>query len=173
MDFESIDWASWKPQQRATLLFVLRAGQILLIHKKRGIGAGKINGPGGRIDPGESPFECALREVQEELRIVPVAVEHCGELSFQFVDGLSIHVSVFTAGDFEGDPTETDEAAPLWVPVDQIPFERMWADDEIWFPYMLAGERFCGRALFDDDALLGHDIAPARALPDPFLKRRT
>jgi len=35
-------------------LFVIRAGQMLLIHKKRGLGAGKINGPDGRLDLGES-----------------------------------------------------------------------------------------------------------------------
>jgi len=59
-----IDWASWTPTERATLLFVLRDGQILLIHKKTGLGAGKINGPGGRIEPGESAQEGAIREVR-------------------------------------------------------------------------------------------------------------
>jgi hypothetical protein len=46
-----IDWATWQPSQRATLLFILREEKILLIHKLRGFGAGKINGPGGKIDP--------------------------------------------------------------------------------------------------------------------------
>lgn len=36
-------------------MFVVRGGEILLIEKKRGHGAGKVNGPGGKIDPGESP----------------------------------------------------------------------------------------------------------------------
>ena len=48
---QDIAWEHWVPQQRATLLFVLRDGQALLIHKKRGLGAGKINGPGGRLMP--------------------------------------------------------------------------------------------------------------------------
>ena len=56
---EQIDWSAWQPVDRATLLFVVRDGEILLIHKKRGIGAGKINGPGGRLDPGESTLACA------------------------------------------------------------------------------------------------------------------
>jgi 8-oxo-dGTP diphosphatase len=46
-------------------LFVIRDGHILLIHKKRGLGAGKINGPGGRIDLGESPQECAVRKFKK------------------------------------------------------------------------------------------------------------
>ena len=52
---EDVDWESWIPEQRATLLFVVKDGQVLLIHKKRGLGAGKINAPGGRLDPGETP----------------------------------------------------------------------------------------------------------------------
>lgn len=156
--FEDIDWSNWKAEQPATLLFVVRNGQVLLIHKKRGLGAGKINGPGGRLDNGELPLQGAIREVQEELRVTPIGIEHCGELSFQFVDGLSIHVKVFRARDCEGEPQETDEAIPLWAPIGQIPFDKMWADDRLWIPLMLAGKKFAGRFLFDGDAMLGHEI---------------
>jgi 8-oxo-dGTP diphosphatase len=155
---EDIDWEHWAPQQRATLLFVMRDSQALLMHKKRGLGAGKINGPGGRLMPEESPLQGAVREVQEELRVTPLEVQHCGELAFQFVDGLSIFVHVFTAQDCDGIPQETEEATPLWVPLAQIPFDRMWADDRLWFPFMLAGQSFQGRFLFDGDILLGHHV---------------
>ena len=63
------DWSTWQPTLRATLLFIVRDGEILLIRKKRGLGAGKINGPGGKIDPGETARQCAVREVEEELLI--------------------------------------------------------------------------------------------------------
>ena len=59
-----IDWENWDPVERATLMFVIQDGQILLIHKKRGFGKGKINGPGGKMEPGETPRECAIRETQ-------------------------------------------------------------------------------------------------------------
>jgi hypothetical protein len=49
-----IDWPRWTSVDRTTLLFVVAGGRILLIRKKRGLGAGKINGPGGRIEDGES-----------------------------------------------------------------------------------------------------------------------
>jgi 8-oxo-dGTP diphosphatase len=155
---DEVDWELWEPEQRATVLFVVRDGRILLIHKKRGLGAGKVNGPGGRIDPGETPLECALRETREELRVTPLGVRACGELRFQFVDGLSIHGYVFTASDCDGVPRETAEARPFWVAQDAIPFERMWADDRLWFPPMLAGRHFDGRFLFDGDALLGWEL---------------
>jgi 8-oxo-dGTP diphosphatase len=158
IEFEDIDWDTWVPEQRATLCFVVREGQVLLIHKKRGLGAGKVNGPGGRLDDGESPLECAIREVEEELLVTPLGVRQVGELRFQFVDGLSIHGYVFRADGCSGNPRETDEAAPLWTPVEDIPFDRMWADDRIWFPYMLEERWFDGRFLFDGDAMLDHEV---------------
>ena len=160
--FDAIDWGLWIPQQRATLVFVIRAGQVLLIHKKRGLGAGKINGPGGRLEAGESPLQCAIREVQEELRVTPVGLQALGVLCFQFVDGLSIHCEVFTARDCLGVPQETDEATPRWTPLDQIPYEHMWADDRIWLPLLLAGQRFEGRFLFDGEQLLTHELIVER-----------
>ncbi|WBA83099.1 8-oxo-dGTP diphosphatase [Endozoicomonas sp. GU-1] len=155
---QDIDWSSWQAKDPATLTFVIKDGQILLIRKKRGLGAGKINGPGGRLEPGESLLECAIREVQEELCITPVNPEFCGESCFQFTDGYSIHVHTYVARDFTGSPTETDEAIPLWFSLDQIPYEEMWADDIIWLPEMLKGNRFKGRYLFDGDRMLDYHL---------------
>lgn len=158
MHVTDIDWNSWQPQQRATLLFVIRDGQVLLIRKKVGLGAGKINGPGGRINQGESPSEGAVREIQEELCVTPVGVCQTGELRFQFVDGLSLHVYVFKADDCLGDPQETDEADPLWIGTTAIPYNRMWADDRHWMPAMLEGKYFQGRFIFDGDRLLDYEL---------------
>lgn len=151
---DDIDWENWNPVERATLLFVIRDGKILLIHKKRGFGKGKINGPGGKIEPGETPRECAIRETCEELCIKPTGVEDAGLLHFQFIDGYSIHGFVFTASGYEGEPTETEEAIPIWCTIDELPFEHMWEDDPTWFPYMLEGRYFSGRYIFDGDRMV-------------------
>ncbi len=160
-----IDWPAWQPVDRATLLFVIRDGRILLIRKKRGLGAGKINGPGGRLDPGETHRACAVREVEEELRVTPTGISHRGELLFQFTDGYSIHVQVFAATGCRGEPQETAEAVPLWTDLDRIPYDEMWADDRIWLPLMLAGKPFSGRFIFDGDAMLDHQVEITPELP--------
>ncbi len=154
----TIDWATWQPTDRATLVFVIRDGEILLIRKKRGLGAGKINGPGGRIDPGETTRHCAVRELREELGITPCALREAGELLFQFVDGYGIHVWVFVAEACVGTPRESPEAIPLWTPLDSIPYDEMWADDRLWIPLMLRGDTFQGRFVFDGDDMIDHAL---------------
>ncbi len=153
-----VDWDNWQAKDPATLVFVIRDGKILLINKKTGLGKGKINGPGGKLEQGESPEACAVRECQEELAITVSNLQYCGQHRFQFVDGYSIHVWVYRTADFEGTPTESLEARPLWVPLDKIPYDRMWEDDGIWIPMMLRGERFQGRWIFDGDRMLDYEL---------------
>ncbi len=155
-----LDWDTWQARDPATLVFVIRAGKILLIHKKTGLGKGKINGPGGKVEPGENPEEGAVRECQEELGITVSNLEYCGQHRFQFVDGYSIHVWVYRTSEFTGVPTETEEARPLWVSLDEIPYEQMWEDDKIWLPMLLRGERFTSRWIFDGDKMLDYELKP-------------
>lgn len=157
---DAIDWQTWTPVDPATLLFIVPPGEsrVLLIRKKRGLGAGKINGPGGRIEPGETPLQAALREVHEEVGLVAQAPRRVGGLRFQFVDGYSLHVHVFRSEHYSGQLIETPEAIPMWVPLDEIPYDEMWADDRLWLPHMLAGTHFEGRFIFEGDAMLDHRL---------------
>jgi 8-oxo-dGTP diphosphatase len=158
MRVRDIDWSRWRAKDPATLVFVVKDRSVLLIRKKTGLGAGKINAPGGRLEPGETPVRGAIREAEEELRITPLDPSYCGENRFQFVDGYSIHVHVFKALDFEGEPTETDEASPIWAPLDRIPYEEMWEDDRLWVPLVLDDVRFSGRYVFDEEEMIDHEL---------------
>jgi len=153
-----IDWTRWRAKDPATLVFVFRGHEVLLIDKKTGLGKGKVNAPGGKVDPGESPEAAAVRECREELHIEVSNLEYCGEHRFQFVDGYSIHVFVYRTRDFTGEPTETPEAAPLWTRIDEIPFDAMWEDDRYWLPMVIGGQRFRTRWIFDGDRMLDYVI---------------
>ena len=131
---------------------------MLLIRKKRGLGAGKINGPGGRLEPGETPLAAAIREVEEEVCVTPARIEARGELSFDFTDGYRLHAHVFVAFAFAGTPAETPEADPFWCDLDALPYENMWADDALWLPHVLAGRSVRGRFVFEDDRMLDHEL---------------
>ena len=97
-----VNWDNWDVEERDTLLFVVKGGEVLLIRKKRGLGAGNINGPGGHIETGETPLQAAVREVQEELCITPLNVEARGELRFHSDDFPRIVAYVFVATDYTG-----------------------------------------------------------------------
>lgn len=152
------DWAQWSPRERGVLCFIVENGQVLLILKKRGLGGGKVNAPGGKIEPGENPLAAAIRETQEEVGVTPHDPVLHGELFFQFTDGYSLHCLVYLAQGCTGTVIETDEAIPLWTPLDAIPFDKMWADDREWLPQLLAGEVFTGRFVFDADTMLYKEI---------------
>jgi len=149
---------TWHPNMVANLVFLTRGDEVLLIHKKTGLGAGKINGPGGKLEPGETALEAAIREVDEELHIVPGELVEMGHLNFDFVDGLKLHCTVFNGTEFTGTPTETREAKPEWFRISEIPYDRMWADDQYWLPQMLAGQRFQAWFRFDGEAMLTRDV---------------
>lgn len=153
-----IDWTRWRAVDTATLVFVQQGGDVLLIDKKRGLGKGKVNGPGGKVDPGETVEQCAVRECREELGIEVGAIECFGEHRFQFVDGYSIHCFVFRTGTYAGEPRETPEAAPRWTPVDAIPYDLMWEDDALWLPLLLRGQAFEGNWIFDGDRMVDHEL---------------
>ena len=148
--------AQWTPDILATLMFVVQKGRILLIRKKRGIGAGKVNGPGGKFEPGETALQCVLREVREELHIDIEDAREMGVLNFSFACGTipEIRCHVFMATSFTGTPTETPEAEPFWCPVDGIPYDLMWQDGRFWLPAMLDGKRFEAFFTFEGDRMM-------------------
>ena len=158
MSGSPIDWTTWKGEMLATLMFVIKDGRILLIEKKRGLGAGKINGPGGKIEPGESALEAVIRETQEELLITPHAPVKLGELRFSMSDCPDILCHVYRSEDFSGIPTETDEAVPVWTALDAIPYHRMWEDDRHWLPLVIEGKTFIGNFVFEGERMLWKEV---------------
>jgi 8-oxo-dGTP diphosphatase len=152
------DWSLWQPMESATLCFVRDEERILMIRKKRGLGAGKINGVGGRIERGELPLACILREAQEELGITLIDPIKRGELHFQFLDGYSLFCTVFVASRFDGTPIETEEAVPLWFDIRQLPFHEMWEDDQLWLRRALDGHFFRGFFVFDAEKMMSHRL---------------
>jgi 8-oxo-dGTP diphosphatase len=153
-----MDWTNWNPQERANLCFILKENRLLLIRKKRGLGAGKINAPGGKLEPGETALESAIREAAEEVGVVPHAPQERGILHFQFTDGYSLHCVVFLAHGCDGEPVESLEAIPVWTALENIPWEEMWADDALWLPLLLQGREFRGYFVFAGEQMMDHFI---------------
>ncbi|MGB9824550.1 MAG: 8-oxo-dGTP diphosphatase [Candidatus Hydrothermia bacterium] len=142
---------------KATLLYLLRDGEILLVYKKRGHGEGKWNGIGGKLD-NESVEECVKREVKEETGLEVLNFELCGIIYFYNVYGRDWDVFVFRGREFIGEPKETEEVIPKWFKVTEIPYEAMWEDDREWLPKLIEGKHFIGIYHFDGDKLVKSNL---------------
>jgi 8-oxo-dGTP pyrophosphatase MutT (NUDIX family) len=137
------------PNKMLTLCLYRQDGRILLGKKKRGFGAGKWNGFGGKVEEGETVEAAARREMQEECGLTVREMRKCGELAFSFegaLTGLDVHV--FDVTQVEGEAAPSTEMDPAWFPEDAVPFTDMWADDAHWFPLYLAGKSFRGKFVY-------------------------
>lgn len=155
---KDVDWENWVPQEKAVIVYIKDNDNLILINKKTGLGAGKINAPGGRIEKGETPEEAAVRECIEEIGLTPLNIKRGAELSFIFKDGYSLFGYVFFTDSYEGSLIETDEAEPFLCSLDNIPYDKMWEDDILWLPDALAGNYVKGRFIFDSDKMLSKKI---------------
>lgn len=149
-----------------TLTIIHQQPRVLLGLKKRGFGAGRWNGFGGKVAAGEPIEAAAARELQEEAGIAAVQLEKVGLIQFEFSgDPEILEVHIFRAEEFLGTPTESEEMKPQWFGVDAIPFNEMWPDDIYWLPLLLAGKKFKGKFLFDGpDTIIEQQLAEVGSL---------
>ncbi len=157
-DVNKVDWAAWVPEEKAVIVYIRVKNEIVLIHKKTGLGKGKINAPGGRIEKGETPAGAAVRECMEEIGVVPLNLIHTGELSFIFMDGYSLFGYVFFADGYEGKLESSREADPFMCSIDSIPYGSMWEDDILWLPHAIDGKFIRGQFIFDSDRMVSHNL---------------
>jgi 8-oxo-dGTP diphosphatase len=133
------------PQVCVCYLLRVRDGrtEVLLGRKRHGLGEGKWVGPGGKLEPGESATDAAVREVLEEtgLRVLSADLEPRGLLTYRFPyrEAWSQESSVFVCRTWSGEPAASDELDPEWFAIDDVPYARMWDDASHWLPDVLAG----------------------------------
>ena len=157
---------------RATLCFIIRDNDVLLLKKSQGLfGQGKWNAPGGKILRGEEAEQCAIREVFEETRLAVRDLERVGVVHFYKYEKREDPdwiVDVFLSRTFEGTPKSGREGVIRWFDVDALPFQEMWEDDRYWSRLALEGKQFEGWFYYSGDfeKLVDYRIAP-RALIQP------
>lgn len=148
-----------------TFMVLRDKDRILFGTKKCGFGKGKIVGIGGKVDAGETVEEAAVRETEEEIGVKVTEFQKLGEIVFDNLSYKDSHecnkMHIFVATKWEGEPIETDEIEPIWIPTREIPYERFWEDNQYWMPYVLIGDFVQGYFLFDDqNRVKSHWVEP-------------
>lgn len=157
-------------EKNCTLLFLLKDDQILLAMKKRGFGADRYNGIGGKIDPGETVEQALIRECQEEIEVTPTEFHKVAEHDFTQTESNEpwrMYVHAYLCTKWEGEPKETEEMAPEWFKIADIPYDNMWQDDIYWLPKVLEGKKlFCKFGFDEADNMLTHEIREIEVFPN-------
>jgi mutator protein MutT len=144
--------------RHSTLVFLIERdpeggiARILLAMKKRGFGAGRYNGAGGKVEAGETEEEAARREVKEEIGVDVPTLALVGRLTFRFPHEPKFDqlVYVYLAEAWEGEPAESEEMRPKWFDVAEVPYREMWPDDQFWLPFTIAGEKVVASFVFGE-----------------------
>jgi mutator protein MutT len=150
-----------------TLLLLREGDRVLLAMKKRGFGAGRWNGVGGKIEPGESIEQALVRECQEEIEVTPLKYHKIAVHDFKFPSGESdMLVHTYICDKWDGEPVETDEMAPKWFDISEIPYDEMWQDDRYWMPLVFNGKLLESTFTFDsEDNMLSYGVNEVEKLP--------
>lgn len=119
--------------------------EVLLGRKMRGLGKGRLVGPGGKVLPGENLVEAAIREVAEEVSITvdSADLDHRATIDYPFRGRpeYSQRSHVYLATRWSGEPVSSLELEPQWFLLTDIPWGEMWSDAVLWLPRVLHGER--------------------------------
>jgi 8-oxo-dGTP diphosphatase len=146
----------------ATLCYVRDQGKTLMVHrikKENDIHLGKWNGLGGKLEPGETPEECAAREIFEESGLVVRRMNFKGMLTFPgFSNDEDWYAFVFVIDEYDGTLAESPEGTLHWVVDEDVPGLNLWEGDRFFLPWLDKPGFFSGKFTYVDNRLVDHYI---------------
>lgn len=145
-----------------TLCYIKHNGKTLMLHrikKENDVHQGKWNGLGGKLEPGETPEECIIREVHEESGLVIRAPRLKGILTFPLFDGIDDWtVFVFVAHQFEGALKESSEGKLEWIDDERVLHLNLWEGDRIFLKWLDGDAFFSGKFVYKNKQLVEHGV---------------
>ena len=132
----------------------------LLLHrikKEKDVNKDKWIGIGGKFLEGESPEECARREILEETGLNAKNLEYRGMVDFSCSGWPDERMHLFWTNSFGGDLKDCDEGALEWVPKAKMDALPQWEGDRIFL--RLLEERapfFHLELIYEGDRLVSH-----------------
>jgi 8-oxo-dGTP diphosphatase len=146
----------------ATLCYVRANGRTLMMHRIKKPGdmhVGKWNGLGGKLLPGETPEQCAVREVKEESGLTLIDPLWRGILTFPgFNNDEDWYTFVFVGHNFTGELIDSNEGVLAWIEDEKLLDLHLWDGDKIFLKWLDLDVFFSGQFVYQAGKLVKHDV---------------
>lgn len=138
----------------ATLCYIKQNGKTLMLHRVKKIGdyhKGKYNGIGGKFEEGESPENCAIREIFEETGLRAKSLKLRGMITFPMFDMVDDwYTFIYTVDEFEGHITECNEGNLYWIDDDKILDLNLWEGDKVFLKWLDSDKIFSAKFIYEN-----------------------
>ena len=155
--------------RNTTLCYLENRGRYLMLHRiKKTVDENRDKwiGVGGKFEDGESPEECALREIREETGITlsPDALRFRAVVTFVSDEWGTEYMHLFTAPVTEAQLAritrkENNEGILEWIPSDKVEDLPIWEGDRIFLRMLAEDAPFFSLKLeYRGDVLVRHTL---------------
>ena len=149
--------------KNTTLCYIENDGAYLMLHrtkKENDENRDKWIGIGGKLEPGESPFDCARREIEEETGLVANILSYRGIITFVSDLYGTEYMHLFTCSNFSGIiKANCDEGELTWVKKDKVLSLPIWEGDKIFLDLLNSEKRFFSlKLVYEKDKLISHTL---------------
>lgn len=147
----------------ATLCYVKDGGKTLMLYrnkKENDYHEGKWNGLGGKLEPQESPEDCACREVFEESGLIVKELQLKGFITFPLFDGKDDwYVWLYFINKWEGSLKPSPEGELAWIDDDKITGLNLWDGDKIFVEWMFNNKPFSAKFNYENGNYVNHEVS--------------
>ncbi len=146
----------------ATLCYIQKNDKTLMLYRNKkdnDIHEGKWNGLGGKLEKGESPEECVVREVLEESGLSLLNQKLAGIITFPNFDGKHDWiVYLYKSDSFIGNIVDSNEGTLEWIDTNQLLNLNLWAGDKVFLKWMLEGKFFSAKFNYSNGELIDYKV---------------
>lgn len=145
-----------------TLCYIEAHGKYLMLHrtkKENDLNAGKWIGVGGKLEPGETPDQCLVREVREETGLVLADYRLRAKIEFISDVWEDELMYLYTATPETTEFADCEEGELAWVDKAEVMRLNLWEGDRIFLQELLTrGEEFALRLEYKGDKLIASEL---------------
>lgn len=148
--------------RETTLCYIKKDGCYLMLHRTKKKNDGSFEkwlGVGGKIEPGETPDECILRETKEETGLTLTTYSYRGKVNFYYNQWEDEIMYLYTATEYTGEMIDCNEGNLEWVPLSEIMNLHLWEGDKIFLKLLMEDAPFFELEVhYEGDTLVDHKI---------------